>query len=108
MITDQQASVLFNHNYKATGHVVVNQGGTSSGKTYAIEQVLFCVACETEKLVITVVGQDIPNLKAGALRDAQSIYYNSATLQTMVKSFNKTDRIFEFNNGSAKYFSSNH
>jgi len=108
MTVDQQASILFSQNYSATGHVVVNQGGTSSGKTYAIEQVLFCLACETEKLVITVVGQDIPNLKAGALRDAQSIYYNSATLQAMVKSFNKTDRIFEFSNGSAKHFGPNY
>ena len=106
MTVDQQASILFSQNYSAAGHVVVNQGGTSSGKTYAIEQVLFCLACETEKLVITVVGQDIPNLKAGALRDAQSIYYNSATLQAMVKSFNKTDRTFEFNNGSVIEFKS--
>jgi phage terminase large subunit len=106
MTIDQQASILFSQNYNATGHIVVNQGGTSSGKTYAIEQVLFCLACETEKLVITVVGQDIPNLKAGALRDAQSIFYKSAALQSMVKSFNKTDRIFEFNNGSIMEFKS--
>ena len=39
-----EASVLFKHNYASTAHVVVNQGGTSSGKTYAIEQVLFCKA----------------------------------------------------------------
>jgi phage terminase large subunit len=106
MLIDQQASILFSQNYHATGHIVVNQGGTSSGKTYAIEQVLFCLACETEKLVITVVGQDIPNLKAGALRDAQSIYYKSEALQAMVKSFNKTDRIFEFSNGSIIEFKS--
>jgi phage terminase large subunit len=106
MLIDQQASILFSQNYNAKGHIVVNQGGTSSGKTYAIEQVLFCLACETEKLVITVVGQDIPNLKAGALRDAQSIYYKSEALQSMVKSFNKTDRIFEFGNGSIIEFKS--
>jgi hypothetical protein len=108
MTIDQQASILFSQNYHASGHIVVNQGGTSSGKTYAIEQVLFCLACETEKLVITVVGQDIPNLKAGALRDAQSIFYKSEALQAMVKNFNKTDRIFEFNNGSAKYTGANY
>ncbi len=68
MINDQKASVLFRQNYQAAAHIVINQGGTSSGKTYAIEQVLFCLACESEKQVITVVGQDIPNLKAGALR----------------------------------------
>ncbi len=62
-----QASVLFRRNYAASAQVVVNQGGTSSGKTFAIEQVLFCKACETGNLVITVVGQDIPNLKQARL-----------------------------------------
>ena len=101
-----EASVLFKLNYYSTAQVVINQGGTSSGKTYAIEQVLFCLAAENEKQVITVVGQDIPNLKAGALRDAMTIYYSSAVLQARVKSYNKTDRIFEFYTGSVIEFKS--
>src|ERR1700748_3143841 len=101
-----KTSALFKHNYRATAPVVVNQGGTSSGKTYAIEQVLFCMACSQPKSVITIVGQDIPNLKAGALRDAISIYNSSAELQKLVKSFNRTDRIFEFLNGSIIEFNS--
>ena len=105
---DQKASVLYSQNYYADADIVVNQGGTSSGKTYAIEQVLFSLACETGKQVITIVGQDIPNLKSGALRDATTIYYSSAALQFMVKSINKTDRIFEFRNGSAKYSGANY
>src|SRR5476651_1379432 len=94
------SSTLFKQNYCATAHVVVNQGGTSSGKTYAILQALFCVACTQPKVVITVVGQDIPNLKAGALRDALSIYHSAALLRKLVKSYNRTDRLFEFTNGS--------
>ena len=101
-----QASILFRQNYTTEAHIVINQGGTSSGKTYAIEQVLFCLACEAEKQVITVVGQDIPNLKAGALRDAQNIYLSSDALQAAVKSYNKTDRIFEFYNGTVIEFKS--
>lgn len=99
-------SVLFGQNYFSNAQVVVNQGGTSSGKTYAIEQVLFCLACQTPKLVITIVAQDVPNLKAGALRDALNIYQESTSLQDLVKSFNKTDRLFEFNNGSIIEFKS--
>jgi phage terminase large subunit len=94
-----KTSKLFKCNYESTAQVVVNQGGSSSGKTYAIEQVLFCLAGEEEKQVITIVGQDIPNLKAGALRDALNIYDASDELRSLVKSFNKTDRIFEFHNG---------
>jgi len=103
---DFHCSVLFKQNYLSTAHVVVNQGGTSSGKTFAIEQALFCLACEKPKQVITIVGQDIPNLKAGALRDAINIYSSSAILQAKIKSYNKSDRIFEFVNGSLIEFKS--
>ncbi|GAB3936950.1 terminase large subunit [Mucilaginibacter myungsuensis] len=101
-------STLFQQNYNANTHVVVNQGGTSSGKTYAILQVLFCMACAEEGMVITVVGQDIPNLKAGALRDALTIYKNSALLQRWVANYNRSDRVFEFVNGSIIEFNSYH
>lgn len=102
----KSTTILFKHNYAATNHIIINQGGTSSGKTYAIEQVLFCLAVKNEKQIITVVGQDIPNLKSGALRDAQAIHGESDILKRLVKSFNHTDRIFQFKNGSIIEFKS--
>jgi phage terminase large subunit len=99
-------TALFDSNYYTTAHTVINQGGTSSGKTYAIQQVLFCLACQQPKQVITVVGQDIPNLKSGVLRDAQDIFSRSPELPLLVKSYNKTNRIFEFHNGSIIEFKS--
>ncbi|MBB3967748.1 PBSX family phage terminase large subunit [Mucilaginibacter phyllosphaerae] len=90
----------------ATANVVINQGGTSSGKTYAIEQVLFCLAAANPKQVITVVGQDMPNLKSGALRDAHHIYDASALLQRLVKNYHISNRIYEFYNGSIIEFKS--
>lgn len=102
-----ETSVLYEANYEATEQVVVDQGGTSSGKTYCILQALFTKLSEQKKRkVCTVVGQDIPNLKAGALRDALEIYDNSETLQSLIKSYNKSDRIFTFNNGSIMEFKS--
>jgi len=106
IVNDYEASVLFRRNYSSQAHVVINQGGTSSGKTYAIEQVLFCLAAENEKQVITVVGQDIPNLKAGAMRDALNLYNKSDQLKQLIRSFNRTDRIFEFYNDSVIEFKS--
>jgi len=107
MTNDQtEATILFKHNYTSTAHIVINQGGTNSGKTYSIEQVLFCLASEKPKQVITVVGQDIPNLKAGALRDALNIYGKSEQLRSAIKNYNKSDRIFEFHNGSIIEFKS--
>ena len=108
MTNDQlNTTVLFKQNYAAAANTVVNQGGSSSGKTYAILQALFCLATnKNQKLVITVVGQDIPNLKAGALRDALTIYQASAPIKAMVKSYNKSDRIFHFHNGTIMEFKS--
>jgi phage terminase large subunit len=101
-----KTSILFKCNYEAQKHVVVNQGGTSSGKTFAIQQVLFAIACETAGQVITIAGQDIPNLKAGAMRDAQTIVSQSEHIQGMIRAFNKSDRVYEFHNGSIMEFKS--
>lgn len=100
-----KASVLYEANYNATEDIIVNQGGSSSGKTYSILQVLFTKAVQ-EYNVITVVGESIPNLKAGALRDALDIYNSSPILKTLISDYNRTDRIFQFVNGSIMEFKS--
>jgi phage terminase large subunit len=70
------ANKLFSITYNSKKPYIVHQGGTSSGKTYAILQVLVMKAATIPNLTITVVGQDIPNLRVGAYRDAQNIIYN--------------------------------
>jgi phage terminase large subunit len=99
------ASPLYVANYESSADVVVNQGGSSSGKTYSIAQVLFTIAIR-ENAIITVAGQDIPNIKAGVLRDALDIVNKSEHLQSLIASYNKTDRVFEFRSGSILEFKS--
>ena len=99
-------SVLFEANYHTTAEIVVNQGGTSSGKTYSILQVLMLYAVAQQRKVITVVGQDIPNLKSGALRDALTITDESDTIKNAILSYNKSERVFQFRNGSIIEFRS--
>lgn len=96
---------LYRANLNSKASLCVNQGGTSSGKTYAILQVLFTILVQ-EKATATVVGQDIPNLKAGALRDALNIFEGSKSLKSLIESYNKSDRVFTFNNGSILEFKS--
>ena len=96
---------LFRANYNSTADVVVNQGGTSSGKTYAILQVLFTIAVQS-KCIITVCGQDIPNLKVGALRDALKICNDSEVIKQQIISYNKSERVFLFKNGSEMEYNS--
>ena len=100
-----KASELYLANLNATEDLVINQGGTSSGKTVAILQALFSIAIR-EKADILVVGQSIPNLKVGALKDAQDIVGNSEDLQTCVLGFNITDRLYTFTSGSTLQFKS--
>ncbi|TWF38843.1 PBSX family phage terminase large subunit [Chitinophaga polysaccharea] len=101
-----QVGPLYEANLYAKEDTIVNQGGTSSGKTYSILQVLFTKAVQAPNLIITVVGQDMPNLKKGALRDAETILAASTELQQMVIQYNRTDRVFRFWNGSIIEFTS--
>ena len=97
---------LFDRNLDSPARVVVNQGGTSSGKTYSIMQVLFFLAIEDAGSIITVVGQDIPNLKVGAYRDAKTILLGSEKLQAAFPVVNEGERIIRCINGSLIEFKS--
>lgn len=97
---------VFLSNRNATTDIVINQGGTSSGKTYSILQNLFLHAIENDRAIITVAGQDIPNLKVGPIRDAHNILENTEGLSNYVLDYNKSDRVFTFVNGSIIEFKS--
>jgi phage terminase large subunit len=96
-------SPVYYANYNATEQVVINQGGTDSGKTYAIMQLLFTIAttnkAPTEDPIITVVGESVPNLKKGAYRVAKNIYNSNEGLKKYVKNWNETDRMIYFKSG---------
>jgi phage terminase large subunit len=101
-----QTSVLFEANLNATEPIVVNQGGSSSGKTVCILQVLAIRAVQEPNSIITVVGQDIPNLKRGALRDFQQYVLSEPILAEQVANYNKSERIYTFKSGSIIEFES--
>lgn len=101
-----EVSPLFKANVKARERVIVNQGGTSSGKTYSIMQVLFLLGINNSHSVITVVGQDVPNLKKGAYRDAKTILDGSKLLSEWWPNINEGDRVIRCLNGSLIEFTS--
>jgi len=101
-----KTTTVFEWNYNANERVVVNQGGTSSGKTYAILQVLFLKLIE-KKRIATVVGQDIPNLKKGALRDFEErILEQIDFFNHFIEFHHKTERTWRLKNGSVLEFQS--
>ena len=103
--TDERTT-LYDQNRDSKARVVVNQGGTSSGKTYAIMQVLFELGYEEPNQVITVVGQDIPNLKVGAYRDAKTIITKYDAVSAAYPQINEGERIIKCFNGSIIEFKS--
>lgn len=115
-------SPVFLANITATERIAANQGGTWSGKTFSIIQAIFYLTISTkyqddegrlEPIISTIVGQDVPNLKRGAIEDFSNV------CDIIVKSFpencrhffdytyNKTDKVAKFNlNGSKIEFTS--
>lgn len=85
---------------------VIHQGGTSSGKTYGLMQCALVKAITEPGCRVLVVGQDIPNLKRGAMQDFESILDADPHLKHYIKQFHTTDRIYYFHNGSKIMFNS--
>ena len=96
---------LYKANNDAKPRFLVNQGGTSSGKTYTIMQRLIVLTIENPMCIITVCGQDLPNLKVGALRDLDNIIHGSSWLMDWFKQ-NKSDSTFRAKNGALIEFKS--
>lgn len=105
MIPFKVIGPLFRANSEEGVRTYVNQGGTSSGKTYTIMEVLIYYAIVDAGCVITVVGQDLPNLKVGALRDAKNIIGKSDWLSSFFK-FNGSGNYIQAANGSIIEFKS--
>lgn len=100
------AGPVYLANLNATEKTLVNQGGTSSTKTYSIVQLLYWWAIMRPGSVITVAGESIPNLKRGAYRDAETIYSRTPELKPYISSWNQTERLIRFHSGSLMEFTS--
>lgn len=82
---------------------IINQGGSSSGKTWAIIQLLIFIAW-TSKKKITIASESVPHLKAGAMAYFEMIMDELGYFTE--DRYNRTDRIYKFPNGSTIHFKS--
>lgn len=96
---------LYKANADVTPRFLVNQGGTSSGKTYTLMQRLIVLSIEEPRAVITVTGQDLPNMKVGAMRDLDNIVHGSPWLMDWFTQ-NKSENTWRAKNGSLVEFKS--
>ena len=75
----------------------VNEGGTSSSKTWSILQLLILIARYSKRpLIISVVSESLPHLKLGAIRDFKKILGTSYS----EKAYNRTEQTYTFESGS--------
>lgn len=105
-----KVSPVYYANRQSKAQIVINQGGTDSGKSYAIIQLLIEIAALTkapsEDPIITIVSESIPNLKKGAYRIFKEIIGGTDNLIKYVKSWNESDRVIEFSSGWIVEFNS--
>lgn len=91
--------------YNANVDLIVNQGGTRSGKTISILQLLFLIALkhqnDPQQFIISIVSRALPHLKLGAMRDFDNII-QSYGLNLSCKS--KTESVYRFGNALIEFF----
>lgn len=81
-------------------------GGTSAGKTISVLMLLIMLAQKDKTPTLTsVVSESVPHLKRGSLRDTTNILQSQGYFKQ--DSWNSTDSIYTFENGSKiEFFSS--
>ena len=77
-------------------NVIVNKGGTRSGKTWSLLQLCYTIAELWQGVVISVVGETIPFLKRGAIRDFRTMM--GAVWDA--NNWNASDKVYTLPNGS--------
>jgi phage terminase large subunit len=102
-----QLQVSFNRSpvYKASkkayedGYpVICNEGGSRSGKTYSVIQLLIVIALKEPNKRISIVSHSLPHIKRGAYRDFKIIMEGWHLWDD--NKFSYSDYIFTFDNGS--------
>ena len=83
--------------------ILVLQGGTRSGKTYSVLEFIIWLCSEYTGLVVSIVRETLPSLRASVLRDFKEImerlgYWSDGN-------FNKTEFEYRYNGNLIEFFS---
>lgn len=100
--TDVFKRTLFTYTDKQP-RLIVEQGGTSSSKTYSVLQLLFFILIHSQKaLVISVCSQTLPHLKLGAIRDFEHILLSFGIIPDTIR--NKTENTYKIGKSIIEFF----
>ena len=92
---------VFEKNWAAETKIVVNQGGTRSGKTYSLLQLLIVKSFRVRGKVFSIVRKSLPSLKMTAYRDFFEILnkydlYSESNHNKSDYTYNLNGNLFEF------------
>lgn len=76
---------------------IINQGGSSSSKTFSILQLLTVIA-QSRKLTIDIASESVPHLKRGVLRDLPIVFEQLGLNFDLM--LNRSDNFVKFHNDS--------
>ena len=100
----QQCNVQFYQTLQSNKRIKVHQGGTRSGKTYALCQYIIYKLTTTEKpLTISIVRKTLPALKGSVMRDFFSILDSIGLLY--VGQHNKSENTYTYGNHTVEFLS---
>jgi len=86
--------------YESGKRRALNEGGTSSSKTFSILQAIDIIAAHNKKL-ISIVSESLPHLRKGCIRDFFSIKDESPDNND---NYNRTECIYKYPSGSIVEF----
>lgn len=83
--------------------VIACKGGTRSGKTWSLLQLCYTLAMNKRNILVSVVGESVPFLKRGAMRDFKTMLGNDWHEEW----WNATDKVYTFpaTKSSIEFFS---
>ena len=84
--------------YDENWQIICNEGGSRSGKSYSIVQLLVSIATKNKNTRISIVSHSLPHIKRGAFRDLQQILKETTIWED--ESMRWTDFVYTFKNGS--------
>ena len=103
---DWQVTNVFKKNFEAKTRFVFNEGGTRSGKSFAILQIIYriCQINKNKGLIISCVSETMPHLKRGIIRDFFDVLLKPYGLYDS-KLHNKTDNTYLLFGNTIEFFS---
>ena len=97
---------VFRRNLKAIAQnkrFIINQGGTSSSKTYSILQNIVLICLKRQNLIISIVSETGTHLKRGAMRDFFQILVNEGLYDPSLH--NRSENSYRIGTNYVEFFS---